>query len=156
MSRMHPLHPCTLTINKNYRKMLPTCLRRGRCLFHNVEAIFFRDREAGFFCQSKLHLWRCFRCISTCDVPQQASSGNAEFVLIMSKATAGWGAMPWIRRKLCTVFRNSCDWTLMSAFLRSFVLEIWSATSCQRQGNMLANKPQLARPVNKYDMSLAL
>ena len=44
----------------------------------------------------------------------------------------------------CTVCRKSCDCTILSAWVKSSLVDNLSATSPQRQGNMLANKPQLA------------
>lgn len=45
--------------------------------------------------------------------------------------------------------------TSESARARSSSVDSFSATSPQRQGNTLANKPQSARPVKKDDISLA-
>ena len=50
---------------------------------------------------------------------------------------------------------NLSDLTSSSAWAASAGVDSLSATSPQRQGKMLANKAQSARPVKKHDMSWA-
>ena len=117
-----------------------------------------RDEEQRFFCATAALAFRFFRGVEARGDTSFFRGVDCFFSLSIKilQATAAWEAIPSVGRKLRTVLRKSSDLTRASTRARSSLVDSFSATSPQRQGNTLANKPQAGRPVKKDDISLAL